>query len=747
MSEADRIRNAGVDDAVAAVLRPDEGEAEAIRRGAHIDPHHVLGAHPVRVGDRPAVVLRAFHPDAVAVDVLVEGEPAASMQALGGGLYAALLSDRSLPFDYRLRFHFAGGATWERRDPYRFLPVIGDLDLYLLGEGSHRRLWQVLGAHRLVVDGVAGVNFAVWAPNARAVSVNGDFCAWDGRLLPMRHRGASGVFELFVPDLEPGALYKFEIRTREGMLRVKADPFAARMEVPPGTASRVFESHYQWGDGEWMSERPRHDWAREPMSIYELHAGSWARVPEEGNRSLNYRELAHRLTDHCKHFGFTHVELLPVAEHAFYGSWGYQVTGYYAPTSRYGTPDDFRYFVDHCHREGIGVIIDWVPAHFPKDDFALRRFDGTALFEHDDPRVGEHPDWGTLIFNYGRNEVRNFLVANALCWLTDYHVDGLRVDAVASMLYLDYSRREGEWIPNRYGGRENLDAIDFLRVTNHAVAEEAPGAFMVAEESTAWGGVTRPVEVGGLGFGFKWNMGWMHDTLGYVSQEPVHRKYHHDSFTFAMLYEYSERFINPLSHDEVVHGKGSLLGKMPGDRWQKFANLRLLLAYQMLRPGKQLLFMGAEVGQEREWDHDRSVDWHLVEDPMHRSVEVFVADLGRLYHATPALWRSECEPQGFEWIDCSDRDQSIVAWVRRDGDDHVVVVLNMTPVPRDDYRIGAPAAGRYVLKLSTDDARYGGSSYATPASIETEPVSCHGRERSLCLSLPPLAAVVYEPAR
>ncbi|HEU4643650.1 MAG TPA: 1,4-alpha-glucan branching enzyme, partial [Gemmatimonadaceae bacterium] len=528
----------------------DRQEVERLVRGEHADPHRILGAHPARVGGEDGVVVRAMHPDAVAVQCVLEDGRTIAMRDVIPGVFQTFIASAALPLRYHLVFRFPDGATWERGDPYRFLPTVGELDLHLFAEGKHHRLWEVMGAHRREIDGEMGVSFAVWAPNARRVSLVGDFDGWDGRLLPMRTLGASGVWELFVPGIEPGALYKYEILTREGVPRLKTDPFAQAMEAPPGTASRVVpEDGYEWHDADWLESRAQRDLARSPMLIYEVHLGSWARVPEEGNRPLGYREIAPRLVEHVKSLGYTHVELLPIMEHPFTGSWGYQVTGYYAPTARYGSPDDFRFFVDTCHQAGIGVILDWVPAHFPKDDFALRRFDGTALFEHADPRLGEHPDWGTLIFNYGRNEVRNFLVANALYWVEEFHADGLRVDAVASMLYLDYSRNAGEWLRNRYGGRENLEAIDFLRETNRLVRDEAPGACTIAEESTAWPGVTRPTHLGGLGFGFKWNMGWMHDSLGYVENDPVHRAYHHQQMTFTMAYAYSERYVLPISHD------------------------------------------------------------------------------------------------------------------------------------------------------------------------------------------------------
>jgi 1,4-alpha-glucan branching enzyme len=711
--------------------------------GEHTDPHHVLGAHAATVNGAGGVMVRAMHPDAVAAECILSNGDPVPMEPIAAGIFAVFLPGATLPLRYRLRLRFASGATVERDDPYRFLPTVGELDLHLFNEGTHRRVYQALGAHARTVDGVAGTSFAVWAPNARRVSVIGDFNAWDGRVFPMRSLGASGVFELFVPGVRPGALYKYEILTPAHALRVKTDPFAFAMELPPDTASRVVSSGmYDWGDDAWRTARVRRDPVREPMLIYETHLGSWARVPEEHDRPLTYREIAPRLVQHVKELGFTHIELLPIMEHPFTGSWGYQVTGYYAPTARYGTPDDFRFFVDTCHQAGIGVLLDWVPAHFPRDDFALRRFDGTALFEHEDPRLGEHPDWGTLIFNYDRNEVRNFLIANAVYWLEEFHLDGLRVDAVASMLYLDYSRRPGEWLRNRYGGRENLGAIDFLRAMNVTVATESPGAITVAEESTAWPGVTKPVADGGLGFTFKWNMGWMHDTLQYFALDPIHRSFHHNDLTFAMLYEYSERFIMPLSHDEVVHMKRSLLDRMPGDVWQKFANLRLLLLYLYMRPGKKLLFMGTELAPWDEWNHDVSLDWRLLGDPMRAGFSRFLRELGALYHAQPPLWRDDAEPAGFQWIDVEDRANSVLSWVRRAGEEHVVVALNFTPVPRENYRIGAPQAGTYVELLSSDATRFGGSEVQTLAEVHTEDAPFHGYPQSMRLVLPPLGGVV-----
>jgi 1,4-alpha-glucan branching enzyme len=721
----------------------DTSTIDRLLAGDHDDPHSVLGAQPAPGGR--GLVIRAYHPDATGVECLFDRRKPVPMEREKDGLFSCELPKAKFPLRYRLRFHFEGGQTWERGDPYRFEPTLGDMDLHLFNEGTHRRLWEKLGAHPATHDKETGTAFAVWAPNARRVSVVGDWCGWDGRLFPMRRLGSSGVWELFVPGVEPGALYKYEIFTREGVPRIKTDPFATAMEMPPETASVVYRSEHQWGDDVWMAQRPNRDHPREPMLIYEVHLGSWARVPEEGDRFLTYRELAERLVAHCTRLGFTHIELLPVSEHPFYGSWGYQVSGYFAPTARHGSPDDFRLFVDYCHQHRIGVIVDWVPAHFPKDDYALRRFDGTATYEHEDPRQGEHPDWGTLIFNFGRTEVRNFLISNALYWLEELHIDGLRVDAVASMLYLDYSRRQGEWVPNQFGGRENLDAISFLQQLNDTVRAETPGCFTVAEESTSWPGVTHAVRDGGLGFTFKWNMGWMHDTLSYFALDPIHRRHHHDQLTFAMMYEHSERFIMPLSHDEVVHLKGSLLDKMPGDLWQKFANLRVMFTYLYTRPGKALLFMGSEFAPFHEWNHDQSLDWHLAEDPIRRQMLTMFEDLGRIYAEYPALWRGDPEHAGFRWISVNDRENSVLAYERRDGDAHVVVALNLTPVPRDGYRIGAPAATTYTRLLCTDDQKYGGSGYPTDERLTTRAEPLHGYDQSMELRLPPLSAVILAP--
>ena len=721
-------------------------ELDTLVRGDHSDPHHILGGHPYKQGPDQGVIIRAYHPEAYRVTLLWDGQSVTMARIHPGGIFEADLKKAAWPFPYHFRFHFKDGNTWETEDAYRFLPSLGEMDLFLFNEGNHLKLYERLGAHQTTLDGVSGVSFAVWAPNAKRVSLLGEFNRWDGRLFPMRSMGHSGIWELFLPGLRPGALYKFEIKTREGHLRIKTDPFAFSMELPPAICARVWDlSAYQWEDTEWMERRRKFDHRTAPMSIYECHLGSFRRVPEGDNRSFTYREMAPYLIDEMKRFGFTHLELMPIAEHPFDGSWGYQVTGYYAPTSRYGSPDDFRFLVDACHQAGIGVILDWVPAHFPKDDFALRWFDGTALFEHADPKKGEHQDWGTLIFNFGRNEVRNFLLTNALFWLDQYHIDALRVDAVASMLYLDYSRNEGEWIPNVYGGRENLEAISFIKTLNELVYREFPGCFTVAEESTDWTGVSAPTYRGGLGFGFKWNMGWMHDTLLYFSKDPVHRCFHHNELTFSMLYAHTENFILPFSHDEVVHGKGSLLNKMPGDTWQKFANLRTLLAYMYTHPGKKLLFMGSELAMEREWDYDQSLDWHLEEDPLRKGFQGFLSDLGKLYLEEPALWEWDHRPEGFQWIDCQDWQQSIVSYVRRAKESWLVVVLNLTPVPHFGYRIGVPEAPYYREVLNSDSSWYGGSNLGNGGVLHAEPIPFHAYQYSIPLTLPPLSALILKP--
>ncbi len=634
----------------------------------------------------------------------------------------------------------------------RYGGLLTDDDLYLLGEGTHYRTWEKLGAHEIEISGRRGTHFAVWAPNAERVSVVGDFNDWVEGQVPMRPAGESGVWTAFVEGVGEGALYKYAIRSRVNGYHVeKADPYAFSFEPPPRTASRVCDlSRHAWRDAAWMERRAAEDPLAGPMTVYEVHLGSWRRVLAEGDRPLSYRELAHALVEYCTSMGFTHVELLPITEHPFAGSWGYQTIGYYAPTARHGSPTDFMELVDTLHQAGVGVILDWVPAHFPKDEHGLGYFDGTHLYEHADPRQGEHQDWGTLIFNYGRNEVTNFLLANALFWLEVYHVDGLRVDAVASMLYLDYSRREGEWVPNRFGGRENLEAIEFLKRFNTLVYERHPGAVTIAEESTSWPMVSRPVYLGGLGFGFKWNMGWMHDTLGYFGHDPIHRKYHHNDLTFSMMYAFHENFVLPLSHDEVVHGKGSLLRKMPGDEWQRFANLRLMLGYMWTHPGKKLLFMGGEIGQAREWDHDASIDWHLLEEgPRSSGLQRFVRDLNTLLRGEPALYRKDHQPDGFRWIDCHDSEQSVLSWLRRaDGEGETIVVVgNFTPIPRHSYRVGVPVPGRWDEVLNSDAEIYGGSGQGNLGGVESVPVAHGGFFDSLVVTLPPLGLVVFKEGR
>ncbi|MEP6762751.1 MAG: 1,4-alpha-glucan branching protein GlgB [Gemmatimonadaceae bacterium] len=715
--------------------------------GAHRTPHAILGAHPAQLDGIAGVVIRAMFPTKVSLSVVVESSDAGTaMHDEGNGLHTLFLPGKSLPLRYRLRIAQPDGNFIERDDPYRFLPTVGEIDLHLFGEGRHLRLWEKLGAHPRVMDGVKGTAFAVWAPNATRVSLIGSFNAWDTRVHPMRALGTSGVWELFVPGVGARALYKFEIASPTGALRVKTDPMAFQMELTSGHASVVVPTGvYQWQDSDWIARRADGDPIREPMLIYEVHLASWARVPDENNRSLSYREIAPRLAAHVKKLGFTHIELLPVLEHPFGGSWGYQVSGYYAPTSRHGTPDDFRYFVDIMHANGIGVLLDWVPAHFPKDDWALRRFDGTACYEHEDPRLGEHPEWGTLIFNYGRHEVRNFLLANALFWIEEFHIDGLRVDAVASMLYLDYGREAGQWMRNKFGGRENLEAVSFIKQLNNTVRSLHRGVSMIAEESTTWPRVTHPIIEGGLGFTFKWNMGWMHDTLDYFRVDPFFRKGAHDKLTFAMMYEYSERFINPLSHDEVVHLKKSILEKMPGDIWQKMANLRALIAYSITRPGKSLFFMGIEMGVHREWNHDGSLEWHLLNDPRRKGLMDFVSELGALYQANSCFWRRDHEPSGFAWIDVGDKEQSVLSYSRWDGAEHMVIVLNLTPIPRAGYRVGAPASGTYRMALNSDDERFGGSGFSSNEVAHTEAVPNHGFPNSMLLTLPPLSAIVLRP--
>jgi len=629
--------------------------------------------------------------------------------------------------------------------PSGFSPILGELDLHLFGEGRHERIYEKLGAHVTTHEGSCGVSFAVWAPNAKSVSVVGNFNEWNGTRHPMRLRGTSGVWELFIPGLREGELYKYEVKSGRRTF-LKADPYAFAMEVPPETSSIVFKSKYEFGDRAWITKRAKRQAWRQPLSIYEVHLGSWRRITEENNRPLTYREMAPLLADYALENGFTHIEFLPLKEHPYGPSWGYQVSAYFAPSSRYGNPDDLRFLIDHLHQRGIGVIMDWVPAHFPKDAFALGRFDGTALYEHQDPRKGEHPDWGTYIFNYGRNEVRNFLIANALFWLREFHLDGLRVDAVASMLYLDYSRKEGEWVANEFGGRENLEAISLIKELNEVTHRECPGTLMIAEESTAWPAVSHPVYAGGLGFDFKWNMGWMHDTLKYFQTDTLFRGGNHNALTFGLLYAWSENFILPFSHDEVVHMKGSLLNKMPGDEWQKFANLRALYAYMWAHPGKKLLFMGGELGQWREWTETESLDWHLLESPSHQGVQLLVRDLNKLYKKHGALWEADSEASGFQWIEVDNASENVVAFRRiapLTGKE-VICVSNFSPVVREGHRLGLPRAGTYKQLLNTDHETYRGGGFGVVKSIKAEKVPAHGLDYSAVITLPPLATMWFE---
>jgi len=718
--------------------------AKRILEARHHNPFEVLGRH-VEGGH---AVIRALLPRAGRVRIV---ESAVELERIEGtDLFVWQGPAAQVPERYRLHWYDPRGNIHHRHDPYCFPPQIGDFDLHLFGEGRHWHAYHFLGAHPRTVEGVAGVQFAVWAPNAERVSVVGDFNDWDGRAHPMGVRGGSGIWELFIPEIETGGYYKFELRDRHGNVHVKIDPYAAAFQQRPDTAGIVCEpTSYRWDDQAWLQARAKADWLHRPLSLYEVHAGSWQTAPD--GAFLNYRELGERLAAYVEKMGFTHVELLPITEHPLDASWGYQSTGYFAPTSRFGTPDDFRYFVDHLHQRNIGVILDWVPAHFPRDTVALAHYDGSALYEHADPRLGEHKDWGTLIFNYGRNEVKNFLLSSALFWLEEFHLDGLRVDAVASMLYLDYSRKPGEWVPNKFGGNENLDAVEFLRQLNTVTHEQHPGTLMIAEESTAWPAVSRPTYVGGLGFSMKWNMGWMHDTLSYMSKDPIYRHYHHDLLTFGLIYAFTENFVLPFSHDEVVHGKRSLLDRMPGEAWQKFASLRLLLTFMFTYPGKKLLFMGCEFGQGREWNFAEELDWYLLERPQHQGVQELVADLNRLYRASPALHEVDFEGAGFEWIDCHDSSQSVLSYIRksRDGKAVVAAVFNFTPMPRTNYRVGVPLAGFYREAMSSDAEAYGGTNMGNQGGLQSEPVSWMGRPHSLPITLPPLGAVVlvHEPLR
>jgi 1,4-alpha-glucan branching enzyme len=715
----------------------------------HQSPHTLLGMH--QLGDDSGLVVRALLPDAAKVEIQPVHEkdkPRFELQRIPNtDVFEGITGEANKIYAYDLVVTTHQGQTRRTRDAYSFLPSLGEEDLYLFGKGDERRIYEKLGAQLRTVDGVHGTSFAVWAPNAQRISVVGDFNNWDGRYHPMRLLGGSGVWEIFIPGVGEGAHYKFEICDQHNYLSLKTDPFGFFFEVAPKNAAIVWNTKkFKWKDDAWMKKRRDRDALRSPMSIYEVHIGSWKK--KTATESWSYRELAEPLVMYVKRLGFTHVEFLPIAEHAFYPSWGYQVTGFFAPTSRFGTPDDFQFLINALHEAGIGVIIDWVPAHFPRDIWALAKFDGTALFEHEDPRRGAHQDWGTLIFNYGRHEVSNFLVANALYWCERFHIDGLRVDAVASMLYLDYSRKEGEWLPNQFGGRENLEAIDFLRKFNHIVHVEYPGIMTIAEESTAWPQVTRPPYIGGLGFSFKWNMGWMHDTLDYFSRDPVHRKFHQNDLTFAMIYHHHENFILPISHDEVVHGKGSLHRRMPGDDWLKFANLRTLLGYQWLFPGKKLLFMGCEIGQPGEWNANGQVDWWLLDaGPFHRGLQKFVEDLNKLYTAMPSLWQADYDYSGFYWIDCNDSENSILSFVRqqKDGAQPIAVILNLTPVPRANYRLGLPRSGKWREILNSDAGIYSGSNTGNMGEVYAHEHKWHDQNYSAEIMLPPMSVLAFTP--
>lgn len=712
-------------------------------------PHDLLGMHPF--GDtQKGVVVRAFVPEADSIriePVLEKDKPAFELARLSdAGLFEGESTEADAVYSYDLIVRYKDGNEHRTRDAFSFLPTLSEQDVFLFNEGKERRIFEKLGAHIRRIDGVLGSSFAVWAPNAQRVSVVGDFNHWDGRCHMMRRLGVSGIWEVFIPGVGRGAHYKFELLDANGNVVLKTDPFGAYFEVPPKNAAIVWPvDEFEWTDEDWLQRRNDGEALNKPYSIYEVHIGSWRRKSEY--EAFGYRELAERLIEYLNETGFTHVEFLPVAEHAFYPSWGYQVTGFYAPTSRYGSPEDFQFLVNELHNAGYGVIVDWVPAHFPKDEWALARFDGTALFEHEDPRQGSHQDWGTLIFNFGRHEVRNFLIANALFWCERFHIDGLRVDAVASMLYLDYSRKEGEWIPNKYGGRENLEAVEFLKEFNHVVQTEHPGVVTIAEESTAWPQVSRPPYVGGLGFTFKWNMGWMHDTLDYFKLDPVHRKYHQNQLTFAMLYHYQENFVLPLSHDEVVHGKASLIGRMPGDEWQRFANLRALLAYQWFFPGKKLMFMGGEFGQTAEWNCDAELSWGLLkEGPYHCGLLRLVSDLNKIYVSNPEVFEADYDARGFQWIDCTDNEQSVLSFIRRDQKGHheSVVIMNFTPEMRVDYRIGMPGDGYWRELLNTDSGIYGGSDQGNLGGKTVETIPVHGQPFSAEFCLPPLSVSVFK---
>ena len=724
----------------------EEKISQIVNADAH-NPFSILGMHPIE--GKEAVVVRAFKPRARKVFITADklGKQVELEKIAEEGLFEQKIEAEEV-FNYELKFENYDEDAWQTRDPYSFLPILSEYDRHLFNEGNHHEIYEKMGAHIKKADGVIGTHFTVWAPEAERVSVVGDFNNWDGRVHQMRVLGSSGVWEIFIPGVEEGEVYKFEIQAKNDDLMEKSDPYAFYSELRPKTASIVYEidNKYDWQDEEWLEKRAETDWLEEPISIYEVHLGSWARVPEDDGRFLTYRELADDLVKYVKEHNYTHVELMPLCEHPLDESWGYQVTGYYAATSRFGRPEDLMYLIDQFHQHDIGVIMDWVPGHFPKDDHGLRRFDGSALYEHLDPRLGEHPDWGTNIFNYGRNEVKNFLVANGLYWLEKFHIDGLRVDAVASMIYLDYGREDGEWIPNKYGGNENLDAIEFIKEFNSLTHDEFPGVLTIAEESTSWPGVTEPTYLGGLGFSLKWNMGWMNDTLEYIKKEPIHRKYHHSDLTFSLMYAFDEDFMLVLSHDEVVHLKSSMLDKMPGDFWQKFANLRLYYSYMYAHPGKQLLFMGGEFGQWTEWDATASLDWHLLEYEPHQKMLDFITDLNQLYQKQNAFWEIDFEPLGFEWIDFHDAQNSIISFIRRgkEPDELIVCVFNFTPVKRDNYRVGVPKSGFYEEILNTDSDLYWGSNEGNLGGIESEEIAIQNRDHSISITLPPLGGLYFK---
>lgn len=723
----------------------------ALTEGRHHNPFEILGPHEVQHGDRRMLAVRAYVPEGAQV-WLVDTQHATSQpmrRIHPSGLFEALsplAENAGEPGAYQLRVTDQMGKQKTMQDPYSYPPYLSDLDLHLLAEGNHWHSYERLGAQLRTVNGTTGVNFAVWAPNAQGVSVIGDFNEWDGRTHAMRKHG-NGLWELFVPELKEGTLYKFRVKTDNEEVD-KSDPYGFAAELPPRTASKVVNlSTYEWNDKDWVARRPKHQALDKALNIYEVHLGSWKKPGDDPHGYLTYKELAHQLVEYCQMMNYTHLQLMPISEHPFSGSWGYQTVGYFAATSRFGSPQEFMYFVDHCHQNNIGVLIDWVPAHFPKDGHGLRRFDGTALYEHSDPRQGEHPDWGTLIFNYGRNEVRNFLISNALFWLDKYHIDGLRVDAVASMLYLDYSRKADEWVPNEFGGRENLAAISFLKKFNEEVHLQYPGTLTIAEESTAWPGVSRPTYLGGLGFSLKWNMGWMNDTLRYIRHEPIHRAYHHDELTFSLIYAFHENFVLPLSHDEVVHGKKSLIDQVPGDLWQKFANMRLLYSYMWTHPGKKLLFMGSEFGQWLEWNHDTSLQWDLLQWESHQGLQRCMADLNKLVRDYPSLHELDFDHHGFEWVDCHNHNDSILSYIRKakNPEDCVLVCCNFTPCPRHNYRMGVPREGFYREVFNSDSSHYAGSNLGNFPGKMSEPINSQGRTHSIEMTLPPLSVVILKP--